>query len=668
MRNTFCCRLLFFCIQFSFLLSYQLTAQKSVSAEQDYFYNLEKANWLQKIEFETKTVSDTSIDMKFYHIKLDVSINSPFIKGSVLCLFESKSNQLSEISIDLVQSLGIDSITGNAIGYNHFSDTLNIQLDRFYNYGEEISVLIYYSGVPPVLNSLKGMRYEFHGNSEPVIATLSTPYLAHLWMPCKDGPGDKVDSVYIDISIPDTSINNLDLTAVSNGRLENVAVSDGKKTFMWKERYPIVPYYLMIAISNYCQFQQTVIDSSGNEFPVIYNVFKEDSLTAYQGTLQLPMAIDLFSSLFGSYPFKNEKYGMTQLGFYGAIENQTNTIQNTLNPSWFMVSVHELSHMWFGNMITCSNWHHGWLNEGFATYSEALWMEHTGGFNSYKNYLGYYRFLEGGTVYLENIDDPFNVFVDIIYAKGAWVLHMLRGVLGDDDFFSSISHYASDPRFKYKHASTEDFQNVCETVSGKDLGYFFDQWIYDEYYPIYNATYNYSTRTHKLEIQLTQTQSQNGWRQVFAMPVDVKVNFSSGGDTLITLWNDQQNQDYFISLASQVQSVVIDPDQWILRMIGSVSDINQEELPEITSFSLSNNYPNPFNPGTNIQCTIGSRGFVSLKVYDVLGNELETLVSEDKPAGIYEIELNASSYPAGVYFYRLQAGAYHETKKMLLLK
>lgn len=654
-------------ISLIFSLNYSVFAQKSVSEALDDFYKIESTNWIEKSILEQNFIVDTTTDAKFYYITLDVSIDSPYIYGDVLFIMESKINNLTHITLDLTDSLGIDSISGAATSYTRSYDKIDIQLDRSYNKNETILFTIYYSGIPPILNYTKGMRYETHGNSEPIIATLSTPYLAHLWYPCKDGPGDKVDSVYLDIIIPDTTINQNKLIAVSNGLLENVINENGKSTFKWRERYPIIPYYVMIAISNYAQFQQTINDSLGS-YPILYNVFKSDSISSVQGTLQIPDAINFFSDIYGPYPFRDEKYGMTQLGFYGAIENQTNTVQNNLNSYWYMVSVHELAHMWFGDMITCSDWHHGWLNEGFATYSEALYQEHIAGFNSYKTYLNYYKYLDGGTLYLQNIEDPFQVFVTIIYYKGAWVLHMLRGVLGDEVFFECLKQYATDINFKYKHASTKDFQTVCETVSGQDLDYFFEQWIYDEYYPIYNCTYNYDQTNHILNLQLNQSQSQNGWRSVFKMPVKIKIKFTTGIDTVITVWNDQQAQDYQINLSRQVQTITIDPEEWILRGIGTVTDIQEKFNDQDLSFKLFDNYPNPFNPTTLIRYQVPIVSKVNLKVYDILGNEIRELVNEEKPAGNYQIKFDAKELSSGIYFYKLLCDKFIETKKMVLIK
>ena len=635
------------------------------------FYELERQNWKEKIIYETKMSEDTTFDVIHYDINLDIPLGVEFITGKVTCNFIAGIPDLASVTLQLSNAFVIDSVGGNTIQYNFANDTISITLDRNYNLGEQASVTIYYSGVPPVLNNTKGMRFETHGNNEPIIVTLSTPFLAHLWFPCKDGPGDKADSAYINITIPDTVINGNQLIVTSNGVLTGVEINQGKRTFRWKELYPIIPYYIMSAVSNYSHFQQIIPENSSSSFPIDYYVFKEDSLTAVNGTVQLPDAMNLFISKFGSYPFENEKYGMTQMGFYGAIENQTNTIQNSLSNNWFMISVHELSHMWFGDMITCASWHHGWLNEGFATYSEALYAEHSGGFTYYKNYLSTLKFMGGGTVYLQNTSDPFQIFLPIIYDKGAWVLHMLRGVLGDNIFFNAISQYTSDPRFRYDHASTEDFKDVCETVSGMDLDFFFDQWIYDEYYPVYTYGYEQDLLTNNLSLQINQTQGQNSWREIFEMPIRIKINFNNGSDTVITVWNNQVTTDYNLPLTARINSVQFDPDEWILRTVSIITDV--EETPEkLFTFKLDANYPNPFNPTTTISFSIPERALVTLKVYDILGNEVAALVNEEKPAGEYEVEFNSSfgnrHLVSGIYFYTLTSGSFTQSRKMMLIK
>jgi len=272
----------------------------------------------------------------------------------------------------------------------------------------------------------------------------------------------------------------------------------------------------------------------------------------------------VFSELFGVYPFHGEKYGMTQLGYYGAIENQTNTIINNMGTGWFMISVHELAHMWFGDMITCADWHHGWLNEGFATYAEALYVESQQGLQAYLNYIDDEQYFQGGTLYVENIQDTFNVFQPLIYSKGAYVLHMLRGVLGDELFFDGLKNYATDPDLIYGQATTEDLQEVMENTSGTDLDFFFDQWVYDAYYPMYEYNYLNDEFSGKSYVSLIQTQESAGRRPVFEMPVQVKLFLQNGNDTLITVWNDLKVQTFELELESAITFMQFDPKGWLL--------------------------------------------------------------------------------------------------------
>lgn len=369
---------------------------------------------------------DTSIDVKFYHLDIKIAIDSQNISGSVYIQFQPTVNNLNTVRLNLNSSMIVDSVTMDAVSATAVNDNVLINLTSNFNIADPVEIKIYYHGIPSLANGIKGLNYSTHGNNEPIIATLSTPFLSHYWWPCKDGPEDKADSVYIDITIKDTTINGMPLIAVSNGLLEDVDSSAGIwRTFQWRHRYPIVPYYIMASVSNYRTINQTYTGTN-SAFPLIYYVFNENYSQSLAGVAQMPAALDKFIELYGEYPFKNEKYGMTELGFYGAIENQTNTIINSMDTSWYFTSVHELSHQWFGDMITCKDWHHVWLNEGFATYSEALVSEYLNGFNSYKNYMSGLEYYSPGTLYLPQDTDAFNIFQAIVYYKGAYVLHMLH--------------------------------------------------------------------------------------------------------------------------------------------------------------------------------------------------------------------------------------------------
>lgn len=617
--------------------------------DRDRFYEQEWEN--QKAAFQSRAQiqlrSDTTIDVNFYHLDLTIAVDSPYIAGSVYIRLQPKQNNVNTLRLNLKSFMIVDSVTMDAVSFSSLNDIVSVNLAHGFNIGNPVAIKIYYHGVPLLANATKGLRYATHGNNEPVIASLSTPFLSHYWWPCKDGPSDKADSVYVDITIKDSVINGFALSAVSNGLLDGIDSSSGHwKTFKWKHRYPIVPYYVMAAISNYRTINQTY-SGVNSTFPLTYYVFDASYTPALAGVAQMPAAFDRYSQLFGDYPFKKEKYGMTELGYYGAIENQTNTITNNMGTSWYYTSVHELAHQWFGGMITCADWHHGWLNEGFASYSEALISEHLNGFASYKTYMTSFEWYSGGSVYLPQDTDAFNIFQGIIYKKGAYVLHMLRGVLGDSVFFNCMKTYATSSLFKYKHATTEDFKQVCESVSGQNLQYFFDEWIYDKYYPRYK--YNFYSRSSGASTALTICQTQgpvNGWRPVFKMPLQIRFQFSTGSDTLITVMNDKLCQNYFFNFSDSVVSVSIDPDKWVLKGVvrDLTLDVSVKELSDLAGITI---YPNPATDLITVVANPGLSGS-AYTISDVLGKQM---LSGKLATGSSTIHLN--SLPAGMYFLTL---------------
>lgn len=631
------------------------------------FYQQEQQSWHEYISRYLEMPQQNSFDVLFYYLDVEINITSPYITGNVYCRLQIEENNLQNISLDLHHAFTIDSITGDIVFHQFNNDKIAITLNRPYQIGETAELTIYYRGIPELVGGVKGLRYAVHNQTEPVIATLSTPFLAHSWWPCKDGPGDKPDSVYIDITIPDMTVSGIPLIATSNGVLENIISQGSQKTFQWRERYPIVPYYVMVAISNYQTFQQQYSGPQGENFPIDYFVFNEHLSQAQTGVAQLPEVMTLFSEYFGSYPFQQEKYGMTELGFYGAIENQTNTIQNSLSLSWFEISVHELAHMWFGDMITCLDWHHGWLNEGFATYCEALWAEYNGGFDAYKNNMLTNRYLQAGTLYLQDISDPFQIFIPIIYSKGAYVLHMLRGVLGDSLFFNCLADYANSPQLRYDHATTDDFKSICESSSGQDLGFFFEQWIYDEYYPVYE--YAYEQQDSLVTVTIRQMQHQNGWREVFEMPVQLQFFFDIGSDSIITVWNDSLFQQYQFNFSYNIIDLSLDPDHWILRTAQLIDSLDPPSNGNIAQeFELYQNYPNPFNNQTKIKYFLSEDMEIEMSLYSLLGEKITTISTGMQTAGPHSLILNLSDLASGVYLYKLKAGSQIATRKMILMK
>ena len=664
------------------LLAFLLGSAQTLPAERDVIFSRlhtfrerEMQAWVDAIKrAPLHDNRQQQFDSRFTTIDIQVFVYDDSIHSTVETQFQSLVNGLTEIRLDFDETLTVDSVFGNTAGFSLVGESLTVTLDQTYNTGELFSIAVTYHGQPQIIGGLKGFRFESHGSNVPVVATLCTPYLSHYWWPCVDGPADKLDSIHLTITIPDTAYNGYPLYAASNGKLTNTTHhGNGWVSYEWHENYPVVPYYVSISISNYRIFSHTYYGSETMAVP--YYVFPEDYNAAQQTFAETVNMITYFASLFGEYPFITEKYSMAEIGFYGAIENQTKTIMGGVDPGWYMVVCHELSHMWFADMISPESWHHCWVNEGFATYSEALWWGHLYGMQEYHDYLYELRYLGAGTIYLEDISDPWHIFIEIVYEKGAWVLHMLRHVVGDSVFFDIMHTYATDPRFMYKNASTEDFQGVCEQVSGMALSAFFDQWIYDERYPRYEYSWISTQRVngrYQVQVTIKQVQKEYGWRPLFEMPIDLVFELP-GGDTTIVVWNNDTLQYYQFDLAEEPIGLHFDPDNWILRV---AAETGAEEFVEggITEECVLQCSPNPFSNTAVIRYEMrdGSDKTSSLNIYDISGR----LVKQYNYPAIQQsnrIVWNGTDQfgrqlPAGIYFVQLNAADTSIVQKIVLLR
>ena len=380
----------------------------------------------------------------------------------------------------------------------------------------------------------------------------------------------------------------------------------------------------------------------------------------------LPRVIDMlaiYSELFGMYPFIKEKYGHAEFGRGGAMEHQTMTSTTTFDENTI---AHELAHQWFGDMITCRSWSDLWLNEGFAQYSTALYLERRYGIASYWGYMSP-QFDQAQTTQsaignpdTANVPNLFNSA--LVYSKGASVLHMLRHVLGDSIFFHSLRTYANDPALQYSTATTKDFQSVCESVSGKNLNYFFQEWIYGEGYPVYDYSWTWKSLgdSSVIILDIGQISGRNN-PAFFTMPIDIRIT-AAGRDTTLTVFNNLQQQRFVMKSNDKPSAVLLDPEKWVLKFVNS----DKDQLP--SEYILEQNYPNPFNSTTNIVYRLRRQGEVTLKIYDVLGREIATLVDARQSPGVYEYPWMPHTCASGIYFYRLIAGNVYLQKKMLLLR
>ncbi|MBK8980796.1 MAG: T9SS type A sorting domain-containing protein [Ignavibacteria bacterium] len=629
-------------------------------------YEMEKQDHIRSRELINSDYrGDTNINVAYYRLELGITYQPDYLTGIVTIGFSSNTSGLKEIFFDLSNNMTVDSIIFNneLITFSHVMDKIYITVSGL-NTGEYSDAVIYYRGTP-VATGFGSFIFGAHNNNKsPSIWTLSEPFGASDWFPCKNSPSDKADSSDVIVTCSET------LTAVSNGTLvSEINNGDGTKTYSWHNSYTITVYVISLAISDYAQYNGYFRYSENDSMPVVNYIYPEN-LEALKSQLDKTNSmLEYFSGKFGEYPFIREKYGHAEFGRIAGMEHQTISSMGIFNDN---IMAHELAHQWFGDKITCRSWEHIWLNEGFATYGEAMYNEFAFGKTGYDESIKY-RMSDSkravGSVYVQDVNSISQIFSDNrSYSKGCVILHMLRGVTGDSIFFQILKSYSVDTAYAYKTAVTEDFQKVAETVSGHDLDYFFSEWIYGENFPKYNAdwvTEEISSSQYKVTFNLLQ--DQNTTPQFFTMPVSILFDLQNK-DTTVTVFNNSIYQTFTFIFDSEPFNFKLDPDTYILK------EVRGENIIPVT-FELGQNFPNPFNPNTTITYKLGKPSNVNITLYDITGKKIRTLVSEFQREGNYNSEFSFPDLSSGVYFYKFTASGntglnsyFEETKRMILLK
>ncbi|MBL7014079.1 MAG: T9SS type A sorting domain-containing protein [Candidatus Marinimicrobia bacterium] len=617
------------------------------------------AKWLS-VE-NSLTENQERIDVTFYDLFFKIYPEDESINGRTIVHATVKDSGLTAIDLDLKDGYVIDSVlvNGQSADYTYSSDLLSIQLAMVEppDIGTEFEAIIGYSGDPQSYD-FGSFSFDSH-QGENLIWTLSEPYGARGWWPCKDDPSDKADSVNIVVNVPDH------LIVASNGSLISEETNPhGRKTYSWHESYPMATYLVSLAIYPYQYWEDTYINADGDSLPLTYYVFPDHYGSLYENYLETKDMMGAFEESFGPYPFFGEKYGHAEFGWGGGMEHQTLSSMGGWS-DWLIA--HELAHQWWGDMITCADFHHIWLNEGFARYGEALWAEYDEGIDAYHTYWANHAFYGGGTVFVENATSVSEIFNgQLTYNKAGWVVHMLRHVVGDDVFFDMLKAYANNDSLKYASATTEDFRDVCEDFTGLDLHDFFNQWIYGERYPRYQVLYDTSPE-NAVSIQVNQIQS---W-QLFHMPVDIRITTT---DSVYNYFVDQMGEStlyiFDIPDSEPILNVELDPDNWILKSV-EVLEIGQEPpLPGV--FSLDSPYPNPFNGRVNIPFAIGHDSDLTFSIQNIMG---QTVWKKNAfyPIGNHILNWqgrrgDGTDLPSGLYFFTIQSPEKSLRQKILYLK
>lgn len=616
-----------------------------------------------------------SFDVQNYKLNLDIYNCFSNIKTFTASneIYFRVDSTLSSIVLNSVNtSLAIDSVrllpANSVLTYTYSNNLLTITLDRTYNPGEYVTIKIYYRH-----NSVSD--YYFNTNSSGYVWTDCEPEGARCWFPCWDKPSDKA-TVDITVRVP------TNVKIGSNGRLADSTVSNDALYYHWISSDPVSTYLVVLTGKTDYVLDMMYwhkLSNPTDSIPLRFYYGSGTNITPTKNAI-----IDMtnyFSQTFGEMPF--EKNGFASVpGFNGGMENQTLT---TIYPQgWSQITdmiAHEYSHQWFGDMITCGTWADIWLNEGFATYCEALYTEHTSGYTAYKNRLITYNAAEylsqnpgwamwnaSWAVTTPPVGTLFNTA--ITYDKGACVLHMLRYTIGDSLFFAALKSYATDTvNFKMKNAITDDFIAKFSAVAGQDLTWFTDEWVKQPNHPTYANSYNIAnlgSGVYRVNFVAKQTQTNTVFHK---MPITLKITFSTG-DTTVRVMNDVNNQQFtFYFYNKQPTTVTFDADNDIMLKTATITvgtGTVSSEMP--TSFTLYQNEPNPFNPSSKIRYDIPNFSQVKLTVFDITGKIVATLVNQQQSAGHYEILFDGAGLSSGIYFYRLETSTFTDTKKMTLIK
>ena len=497
------------------------------------------------------TPNQTAYDVRWYDLDLTFTPVGSQVSGTVRTRATVLSAPLTTLDLDLYSNMVVDAVTsaGLPATFSRVADVLTVNLDRAYGAGETVDVRVTYHGAP-----VAGSFGFSITNGRQLIWSLSEPYGARSWWPCKDLPEDKADSVTMRFTVP------TGLKTASNGTLVSSTDNGTHAVTRWRESHPITTYLVSIASYPYTHTVDWFRPSPTDSMRIDFWNYPETAPGVAGIQARVKDMLAAFTARYGPYPFLDEKYGHAQFNFGGGMEHQTCT---SLGSFAEFVIAHELAHQWWGDMVTCRDFHHIWLNEGFATYGEALWAESQGGLAAYHADLALNKYYGPGSVWVPDDQDVSRIFSSSLsYDKGSWVLHMLRRVLGDAAFFASLAQYRSS--HEYGTAVTEDFRAACEAASGRDLEKYFQQWVYGERYPVYRTTWTKQPVAGGFDVTLTLEQRQ-AW-QLFTMPVDVRIQTTAGPRDFVVP-DSLASQTFVLHVDAEPTSLAVDPDGWILKQL-----------------------------------------------------------------------------------------------------
>lgn len=639
----------------------------------------------------------SKVNMKFYHLKVAIALDKPHIEGLMSMEYLAIEDNVTSFYLDLNKDLIVSSIEG-AKSFEQKGDKVFITLAAPLSNQEAASLQISYKGPlsPRKVDGLeKGLIYSKHGKKDnPVIVSSCYPNGGYLWFPCKKGMGDKVDSMHMDITIPDTTFEEifvhpgtgkettakLPVIAVSNGILKGIEKSgDGTKTFKWRHSFRIAPHHTLLAISNFMKIEKKFRHKQ-YPMPINFYILPENYKQSKATINRASEIITCLTNTFGPYPFRKEGFSITEAGINLGIDGmptQGNISLTDLKSTNMYKVVHQAASMWFGNHISALNYKDAWIQEAISTYAEAMWQEYKRGLTVYQMILDEKEYFDGGTLIL---DDPKNYNEALLNQKGMYVIHMLRGMMGDEYFFQALQAINNkkliEGGFSKSYLSTENFKKICEYYASEnkeqDYADFFKQWVYGEYYPTYAVEYSIEKNgTVDLNIQQKTLSTTPGF---FKMPIKIGLLLDDGTMQEEVIVNTAATQSFQLKGQSKVSKVFFDPNNWIFKNLSYSAEITNPKY-KLEGFDVTTkkhrrsvvlNYSTPKKQDITIQLIKVANG-ITLKEDQILDSKV---YKKESGAQLKKFEIPVKLNARGVFKIRVitKGATYEKTLRLKRIK
>lgn len=613
----------------------------------------------KKIAAKT-TMADLAEDhynIRHLDMRLNVTDTDVYIEGDVRTTASVVAASMSEYVFELTSSMTIDSaqINGVTLPVTGSGSVRRIALSTPLTAGSTFVARVVYHGMPPTgAGFFNGVTHAVSGGGTHMMYTVSDPWVALNWWPCKQSVLDQADSVDMYIKVP------AGVTDGSNGVLISVdeTSSPGYSIYHWKTRYPIDYYLISLAVAKYGEYKHYQRFSDVPTDSVLIQNFLMDTATfvpAHKAKFDsVGLMLDYFSGLYGRYPFWREKYGMCFTNLGGGMEHQTMTTIGVTNTTTI---AHELAHQWWGDHVTYKTWGDMWLSEGFATFSEQLFIAHYWGSDAARAHrqgqLSAATARVCSKVYVDDTTTSDSLFTVSQYQKPAIIINTLRYMAPEDSlFFKVLRTYQT--MHSFGNASTADLKSIAESIYGFSLDTFFNQWIYGRGYPLYKVRWNQIGS--RVVVKLMQSTSCPSATPHFSTPVEIHLKAGSI-DTFVKVYNSLDTQDYYIDWAQTVTGVALNTNVWtLLRPNGITKDATlgtgmiEGSMPAISP-NPSDHYWQIDNVATGTQ----------LLLTDLSGKVLWEGVAKNGSA-----QVSAQELAAGLYLLRLQ-GSSAATLKLVRL-